>query len=86
MNQLIIDTITELEERLKLAMSTSDVDELDMLLSDDLVFTSHFGAVISKKDDLNMHTSGDLKIEDIQLSDQKILPYEDIAIVTAGQK
>ena len=82
MNQQFIKTISGLEEKLRQAMSSSDIDMLSALLSDDLVFTTHTGVLISKQDDLEMHSSGDLEIKDIQVSDQKIMPYENIVIVT----
>ena len=82
MNQSIIDSIFDLEERLRQAMSTSNIKELDTLLSDNLLFTTHLGAVITKRDDIDMHSSGNLEIEEIRLSEQSILPYEEIAIVT----
>ena len=36
-------TIKQLESRLKNAMLNSDVEEIDNLLHDDLIFTNHLG-------------------------------------------
>jgi len=40
--------IRELEHRLLNAMCNSDLEELDALLADDLVFTDHLGALWGK--------------------------------------
>lgn len=82
MNQTIIDTIVAMEERLRQAMLSSNTAELDKLLSSDLIFTNHFGIVVSKQDDINLHASGDLDIKELQLSDQKIKLVNDAAVVT----
>ena len=82
MSQTITNAILAVEERLKQAMSSSNLEELDRLLSPDLVFTNHLGTVISKQDDLDLHASGDLEIEQIDLSDRRIMPFADVAIVT----
>jgi hypothetical protein len=47
--------ILELEERLRFAMCNSDIDELDNLLADNLIFTNHLGQVVSKTEDLESH-------------------------------
>ncbi len=86
MKQQITETILAHEERLRQAMAASDIAELDHLIADELVFTSHTGIVISKQDDLEMHSSGKLKIDSISLSEQNMLPHENIAIVTAKAK
>lgn len=82
MNQTIIDTIVAMEERLRQAMLSSNTAELDKLLSSELIFTNHFGTVVSKQDDINLHASGDLDIKELQLSDQKIKLVNDAAVVT----
>lgn len=70
------------EERLRAAMETSDVSELDALISSDLVFTTHLGQILSKQDDLEIHKSGMLKMEKLTLSEQNIIFKGDVAIVT----
>lgn len=65
--------IESAEEQLRLAMLASDVESLDSLISPDLVFTTHFGSVISKEDDLKIYRSGALKFQKIELSEQKIV-------------
>lgn len=63
------------------AMLTSDVKELDRLISDQLVFFDHFGHRFSKIEDLDAHRSGKIRIESIEVSDQIIKVYNHIAVV-----
>jgi len=65
--------IIKAEERLKLAMLNSDINELDKLLADQLIFTNHLGQILTKSDDLEAHKSGLLNINSINLDEQKIL-------------
>lgn len=77
------EAILAAEERLRLAMLSSDVTELDKMLSEDLLFTNHLGAVVSKQADLEMHASGDLSITELRLSDHRLLPAGDVVVVSA---
>ncbi|MFH1156063.1 MAG: nuclear transport factor 2 family protein [Pseudomonadota bacterium] len=74
--------IEDCENRLTKAMLFSNIEELDTLLSDDLIFTDHTGALLSKKDDINAHKSGFISIKSINCSDQKISFYKATAIVS----
>ena len=74
--------IMESEARLKNAMINSDLRELDILISSELVFTTHLGQLINKQDDLAAHKSGLFKIEELLPSDQRILFVGDTAIVS----
>jgi len=74
--------IIECEERLKQAMLDSNLSELDALISEDLIFTNHLGGVMTKADDLDAHQSGVLKINQMQLTDQKIFTRNNMAIVS----
>ena len=47
--------ISQYEELLRRAMLASDVDALDTLIADDLLFVTHFGQILGKDDDLNAH-------------------------------
>jgi len=77
-----IQQIQNLETRLIEAMKTSDVQELDLLLADDLIFTSHTGLLFTKQDDLDSHASGNIEIFSIEASDQKIRIEGNVAIVS----
>lgn len=50
-----MQSITQYEELLRKAMLTSDVEALDTLIADDLLFVTHFGQIIGKADDLHAH-------------------------------
>ncbi|WP_084738761.1 MULTISPECIES: nuclear transport factor 2 family protein [Stenotrophomonas] len=54
--------IRQHEEVLRLAMLASDVEALDELISDDLIFVGPSGEVFNKQDDLAMHRSGRQKL------------------------
>lgn len=82
MEKLIVPTIQTCENRLKNAMLSSDINELETLLSNDLIFTDHTGAIHSKDDDINAHKSGFVSIKEIQFSQQNISTFKDTAIVS----
>ena len=50
--------IRQQEEALRIAMLTSDVAALDVLIVDDLIFVGPSGDVFRKQDDLALHRSG----------------------------
>jgi ketosteroid isomerase-like protein len=64
------------------AMLAGDVEALDRLLADDLVFTNQVGQCFTKADDLAAHSSGRLRIAQLDISDQRVRPAETFAIVT----
>ena len=78
----VISEILVVEEQLRMAMLKSNIGELDKLLSEKLIFTDHMGQLISKHDDIAGHQQGDLMIENINLSDQKITVIDDMVVVS----
>jgi ketosteroid isomerase-like protein len=58
MNSEIETQIRECETRLYAAMSVSDVDELDALIADDLLFAGPTGELATKTMDLELHRTG----------------------------
>ncbi|MEO0947054.1 MAG: nuclear transport factor 2 family protein [Cyanobacteria bacterium J06641_5] len=74
--------IAAAEEKLKAAMIASNVNELDEILSDDLIFTNHLGQIVTKAEDLAGHKSGDFKIEKIAYSEQVIKLIGDLGMVS----
>jgi len=74
--------IQTVEARLLEAMKTSNVQELDALIADDLIFTSHTGQLLTKQDDVEAHSSGNIEIFTIESSEQKIKVDGDVAIVS----
>lgn len=77
-----IQQIQSLEARLTEAMKTSNVQELDALIANDLIFTSHTGQLFTKQDDLDSHSSGNVEIFTIDASEQKIRIEGNVAIVS----
>jgi len=76
------EQVDAMEARLREAMLASDVKAIDGLLADDLVFTNQAGQRLTKADDLAAHASGLLKIERMDISDQRMRPSGTCAIVT----
>ena len=74
--------IIELEEQLRLAMLNSDIQELDKLISPNLLFTNHLGIIVSKEADLQSHASKAFVFKSLDLSDSKILLHENSAVVS----
>ncbi len=82
MNNSIETEIIKYEARLRQAMLRSDVKALDELLAPELIFTNHLGHLMTKKDDLEAHKSGTLKIEALTPSEENIQIIGDVAIVS----
>ncbi len=74
------------EERLRLAMLTSDLEALDDLISPDLIFTNHFGQVFGKRDDLELHQSGVLKFHMLEPSETQVKVSAQFAVVSVRMK
>ena len=68
--------IINCEERLREAMLGSNVEILNELIADDLIFISHTGDIMSKDADIEVHRSGNLKITEIKIKDQRIREME----------
>lgn len=71
--------IEEQEPGLTEAMLTGDVESLDALVADDLVFLSHPGNIVTKEMDIGAYQSG-LKMERIEFLDQQIKFAENAAV------
>ena len=78
--------IRALEERLIAGMKNSDVATLTELVHDDLLFTGHNGQLYTKEMDLDAHRSGNIEIYDITVSEQEIMPYGDVIIVSVKKE
>jgi ketosteroid isomerase-like protein len=76
-----ITDVENLEERLRLAMLAGDVDLLDDLLADELVFVDHQGRRQGKAQDLEAHRSGILKLGQIEIYDRVIKLMDNAATV-----
>ncbi len=72
--------IEELEAELAQAMLNNDLQTLDRLLSDDLIFTGPDGNTIDKAQDLALHRSGDTVFTTYETEKLLIRIYGSIAI------
>ena len=73
--------IEKLEDRLRCAMLASDIAELDLLISDRLMFVLYDGVVLTKRDDLEAHRSGKIQLSTLSPSERQIQLYGSVAIV-----
>lgn len=74
--------ILKLEEELRQAMLVSDIEKLNELIDDSLVFVAPDGSIVSKQMDLEVHKSGIQKMSQLFPSEQDIQIYNNCAIVT----
>ena len=77
-----LEQIKEQEQVLLQAMLKSNVEALDSLISDDLIFTHFTGQIFNKADDLEMHRSGKIAFESMQPSEQVIKIFGNTAVVS----
>ncbi len=76
------DQIIANEEALLLAIKNRDINSLDNLLHDDLLFNLPNGQSVTKAEDLDTHRSGQITVFAIEAKAQQINIIEDTAIVT----
>lgn len=74
------------EEQLRQAMLSSDVGALEQLISDDLVFTNHFGQLLTKEADLETHRAGVLRFSMLEPSERLLKIDGEIAIASVRMK
>src|SRR5579871_4810451 len=76
------DEILACEAELRNAQLTGDVELLDRLLDDLLVFTTIDGTLANKSDDLSLHRSGRLRINRMDPSDRHLLHLGETSVVS----
>lgn len=81
-NLVTSESISELEKQLQQAMLASNVEVLNTLLADDLIFTNHLGHILTKQDDLAAHKSQKFVIKKLELSEQKTQSFTELAVVS----
>jgi ketosteroid isomerase-like protein len=79
---LAASRVHAVEVALRRAQLASDVAALDALIDDELVFTGPDGAVYSKKDDLEAHQGGMIRILQLDPSDERVQDFGDIVVVS----
>ncbi len=72
--------VIEYEEMLRSAMLSNNVELLEELLSDELIFVNHLGQWLSKEEDINAHRSKSLDIAGIEVLDQEINLFQELAV------
>lgn len=79
-----IENIRNLEKDIIDAMLNSNVEMLDILIHDDLLFHIPNGQSITKTMDLEGYQSGHMNISSMSVSDQQIKIFTDTAIVSSS--
>jgi hypothetical protein len=72
--------IINYEERLREAMLNGDVNSLDSLINDNLIFVNHLGQILTKEADIGAHRSGVLNFTDIKILEQKVILLENYTV------
>lgn len=78
--------ISLLEEELRLAMLNSDVEKLNELIDDSLLFSCPDGSLATKQMDLDVHKSRLQKMTELMPSEQEIQVHDNFAVVTVKMK
>lgn len=73
--------IEQFEGRLRRAMLAGDVDALNDLIAERLVFVGIGGSVISKEDDLSLYRFGEQRIIRLDVEESRIEVVDSVAIV-----
>lgn len=77
-----MNALEQAEARLRAAMLAGDVDTLDALLTDGVIFTDQNGARLTKTDDLASYRSGELVIHRLdERNDRIVRELGDSAVV-----
>lgn len=77
----LLEQILQAESRLLEAQKTSDVAALELLLHDDLLFIAPNNEITTKKADLDMHRSGNLKVLASHAEEPMVKTQDDTATV-----
>lgn len=73
--------IIRLEEELRRAMLSSDVEKLDELIDESLVFITPDGQIATKQMDLEFHRNKIQKMSELNQQEQQIQIFDNTAIV-----
>ena len=78
-----VDEILAREAELYRAQLASDVEALDRILDDCLMFTALDGSLVTKNDDLSLHRSGRLRITRMQPIERRMVHLGETTVVSA---
>lgn len=76
------EQISQCEKNLLKAIKAHDIDALDVMLHDDLLFNTPDGKTVTKQMDLELHRSGAMVVNSIESSDEIISVIGDTAVVS----
>lgn len=79
-DSVLLAEIRQMEDRLRGAMLSSNVAELDALIHDQLLFIGPDGGLIRRNDDLELYRSGQEKLSQVDLIDVQIEPHGSTAV------
>jgi len=83
-DQETILLIADLEEKLLDGFKRTDLNTLDLLFADGMLFHDQYGNVLDKEMDLDAYRSGMIKITKIKVSKREMRVFESIVIVSAS--
>lgn len=72
--------VIEYEEMLRSAMLSNNIELLEELLSDELIFVNHLGQWLSKEEDINVHRSKSLDIAGMEVLEQEVKLFQELAV------
>jgi ketosteroid isomerase-like protein len=75
------EEIFEIENQLLEGIKTSDINLLDNILHDDLLFMAPSGQIVTKEMDLASHRAGEMKVEQLTAKFESIKIIGDNAVV-----
>ncbi|MFJ4406638.1 nuclear transport factor 2 family protein [Streptomyces sp. NPDC088910] len=87
MDQVALEAaLHDAEQRLQAAVQSGDVQALDVLLDDRVVYTGPDGSTVTKEEDLGAHRSGALAVEVFEQQDLDVTVVDSTGItrVLAG--
>lgn len=72
--------VIEYEEMLRSAILSNNIELLEELLSDELIFVNHLGEWLSKEEDINAHRSKSLDIAGMEVLEQEVKLFQELAV------
>lgn len=81
----MVEEIKEAERHLIQGMIDSDIDVLERLILDDVVYINFNGQVVAKAVDLEIRRSGVLVVKELIATEQLIKLFDDQAIVSVKE-
>jgi ketosteroid isomerase-like protein len=77
-----VNSLRACEDALRRAQLSSDVDALDKLVDESLVFTGPDGMLYGKGDDLDAHRNGWIRVTRLEPSEEHVQDFGDLAVIS----